>query len=192
LVSRKLRLFRFSELLHQTIGSFVAAHSRILTRPPLALLAGFLGCAHQVTQESAVRTVNPILALGVNISASTALDPERPDRVRARAFVGNSSEHPVRLYVGSCPLVVRAYAGAEASASPTWNSLDAPRLCKSFRHAIELGPGESESLEATFLTHTTSGDRLREGQYTFTVSVRFLDPEFTTPEYPAGQLVLSH
>lgn len=170
----------------------MAAHSRILTRAPLALLAGFLGCVHQVTQESAVRAVNPILAQGVNVTGSIALDPEGPDRVRARAFLANSGDHPVRLHVGSCPLVVRAYTRPEASGSPTWTSLDVPRVCKSFRRAIELEPGESQSLEATFLMRTISGDRLREGQYTFTVSVRFLDPEFTTPEYPAGQLVLSH
>jgi len=170
----------------------VAAHSRILTRTPLALLAGFLGCVHQVTQESAVRTVNPILALGVTITASIALDRDGLDRVSARAFVANSGDHPVRLHVGSCPLIVRAYTRPEASGSPTWSSLDAPRGCKAFRHAIELRPGESQSLDATFLMRTKLGDRLREGQYTFTVSVIFLDPEFTTPEYPAGQLALSH
>jgi hypothetical protein len=170
----------------------VAAHSRILTRAPLALLAGFLGCVHQVTQQSVVRAVNPILALGVNVTASIALEPEGPDWVRARAFVANSGDHPVRLSVGSCPLIVRAYTRPEASGSPTWSSLDAPRGCKAFRHPIELAPGESQSLDATFLMRTKLGDKLREGQYTFTVSVRFLDPEFTTPEYPAGQLVLSH
>jgi hypothetical protein len=89
-------------------------------------------------------------------------------------------------------LIVRAYTRPEASGSPTWSSLDAPRGCKAFRHPIELAPGESQSLDATFLMRTKLGDKLREGQYTFTVSVRFLDPEFTTPEYPAGQLVLSH
>jgi len=147
---------------------------------------------HQVSQESEARAVNPLLAHGVNITASISLDAEAPDRVRARAFVANSGDHPVRLHVGSCPLVVRAYTRPDASGSLTWSSLDAPRVCKSFRHAIELGSGESERFEATFLMHTISGDKLREGQYTFTVSVRFLDPEFTTPEYPAGQLVLSH
>ncbi|MGI8401611.1 MAG: hypothetical protein ACR2NS_08440 [Gemmatimonadaceae bacterium] len=169
----------------------MAAHSPILTRAPLALLAGFLGCMHQVTQESAVRAVNPILAQGVNITASIAFDREGSDFVRARAFVANSGDHPVRLHVGSCPLVVRAYTRPEASGSPAWSSLDRPRVCKAFRHAIELGSGESQTLEAIFLVRTIQGDKLREGQYTFTVSVRFLDPEFTTPEYAAGQLALS-
>lgn len=172
-------------------ASFLGSSSRILTRAPLALLAGLLGCVHQVTQEPAVCTLNPMQALGVNITASIALDRESFDLVRARALVVNISDHPVRLHVGSCPLVVRAYTRTDASGSPTWSSLDVPRLCKSFRHAIELGPGESQSLEAGFLMHRILGDKLREGQYTFTVSVRFLDPEFATPEYPAGQLVLS-
>jgi len=169
----------------------VVAHSRIVTRAPLALLAGFLGCVHHAKQESAVPAVNPILAQGVNVTGSIALDSLAPDRLRARALVANSGDHPVRLHVGSCPLIVRAYTGPESSAPPTWNSLDMPRLCKSFRHAIELSPGESETLEAAFLMRNRVGDRLGEGEYTFTVSVIFLDPEFTTPEYPAGQLVLS-
>ena len=172
-------------------ASFLCRSSRILTRAPLALLAGLLGCVHQVAQEPAVCTVNPMQALGVNISASIALDRESPDLVRARALVANSGDHPVRLYVGSCPLVVRAYTRHEASESTGWSSAGAPRLCKSFRHAIELAPGESQSLEAAFLARTILGDKLREGQYTFTVSVRFLDPAFTTPEYLAGELVLS-
>ena len=180
------------KLLHQTAGSLVAAHSRLLTRAPLALLAASLGCMHQMTQESAVPAVNPILAQGVNVTASIAVDRDGPDRVSARAFVANSGDHPVRLSVGSCPLIVRAYTRPEASGSPTWSSLDAPRGCKAFRHPIELAPGESQSLEETFLMRTKLGDRLRAGQYTFTVSVIFLDPEFTTLEYPAGQLVLSH
>jgi hypothetical protein len=170
----------------------VAAHSRIRTRASLALLDGLLGCVHKVAQESAATAVNPILAQGVNITGTIALERGTPDLVRARAFVANSGDHPVRLYVGSCPLIVRAYTRPEASGSPTWSSLDVPRGCKSFRHAIELAPGESQSLETTILVRTILGDKLREGDYTFTVSVRFLDPEFTTPEYPAGRLVLSH
>jgi hypothetical protein len=147
---------------------------------------------HQVAQESAVPAVNPILAQSVDITGSVALDPGGPDPVRARAFVANNGDHPVRLSVGSCPLIVRAYTRPEASGSPTWSSLDMPRGCKAFRHPIELAAGESESLDETFLMRTKSGDRLREGQYTFTVSVIFLDPQFTTPEYPAGQLFISH
>jgi hypothetical protein len=170
----------------------VAAHSRIVKRAPLALLAASLACMHQVTQESAVPAVNPILTQGVNVTGSIALDSGAPDRVRARAFIANTGNNPVRLAVGSCPLVVRAYTRPEASGSPAWSSLDVPRGCKSFRHAIELGPGESQTLEMIFLMHTISGDGLGAGQYTFTVSVRFLDPEFTTREYPAGQVVLSH
>lgn len=170
----------------------MAANSRLLTRAPLALLIAFLGCMHQVTQESAVPAVNSILAQGVNVTVSIALDSAAPDRVRARAFVANKGDHPVRLAVGSCPLIVRAYTRPEAPGSPTWNSLEAPRICKAYRHRIELRPGESQTLDATVLMRTRSGDRVREGRYTFTVSVHFLDPEFTTPEYPAGQLVLSH
>lgn len=170
----------------------MAAHSRIRTRASLALLAGLLGCAYKVAQQSAAAPVNPILALGVNITGSIAPDRGIPDLVRARACVANSGDHPVRLYVGSCPLIVRAYTSPEASGSPAWSSLDVPRGCKSFRHAIELRPGESQSLEMIFLMHTISGGSLGKGRHTFTVSVRFLDPEFTTPEYPAGHLVLSH
>jgi hypothetical protein len=173
-------------------ASFLGSPSRILTRAPLALLAGLLGCVHQVTQEPAVRTVNPLLAQGVNVTGSIAPDSESPDLVRARAVVANNGDHPVRLSVGSCPLIVRAYMRPEASGSPTWSSLDTPRGCKSFRHPIPLAPGESQRLDETFLIRTKLGDRLREGQYTFTLSVRFLDPDFTTPEYPAGQVVLSH
>ena len=167
----------------------MAAHSRILTRAPLALLAAC--CMHQVTQEAAVPAVNPILAQRVNITGSVALDPRGPDLVRARAFVANNGDHPVRLSVGSCPLIVRAYTRPEASGSPMWSSLDTPRGCKSFRHPIELAPGQSETLDETFLMRTKSGGRLRQGQHAFTVSVIFLDPQFTTPEYPAGQLYLS-
>jgi hypothetical protein len=96
-------------------ASFLGSPSRILTRAPLALLAGLLGCVHQVTQEPAVRTVNPLLAQGVNVTGSIAPDSESPDLVRARAVVANNGDHPVRLSVGSCPLIVRAYMRPEAS-----------------------------------------------------------------------------
>jgi hypothetical protein len=171
--------------------SLVAAHSRIFTRVPLALLTAYLGCVQHVTQESAVPAVNPILAQGVNVTGSITLDNDSPDLVRARAVVANNGDHPVRLSVGSCPLIVRAYTRPEVSGAPTWTSLDTPRGCKAFRHPIALAPGESQSLDETFLVRTKSGDRLKEGLYTFTLSVRFLDPEFTTPEYPAGQVFLT-
>jgi hypothetical protein len=56
------------------------------------------------------------------------------------------------------------------------------------RRRIRIAPGATWTLQDGFRVSRMAGAGF--GRYAFTVAVRFLEPNVTTPEYPAGELVL--
>lgn len=167
-----------------------SSHSRLVARGLQALLGASLGCVQQAAPEPGTSRVSRVLEPSIRITALATLDDRDASMLRARSIISNAGGQPVRLIVGGCPLLVRAYTQPDASGSPAWSTLGADMVCKSIRRYIDLAADESRSVETIVPVSNILGDTLKEGRYTFTVTVRFIDPEFTTPEYPAGTLTL--
>jgi hypothetical protein len=62
------------------------------------------------------------------------------------------------------------------------------RACPRVRRHMKIAPGATSTLQDGFRVSRMVGAGF--GRYAFTVAVRFLKPEVTTPEYSAGELLL--
>jgi hypothetical protein len=145
---------------------------------------------------------------GVSIAAAVEFARHDRDVIWSLAHVANHGRDTVRLEVGGCPLVTRAYRGEPSGGLPVWSSAaigvpagdsasrrsarrstrQTTRACPRVRRHIKIAPGATWTLQDGFRVSRMAGAGF--GRYAFTVAVRFLEPNVTTPEYSAGELVL--
>lgn len=110
--------------------------------------------------------------------------------VRARPRLVNSGPDTARFAVGGCALVLHAYAAHARDRLPVWTSAHVHRPCPDVRRTWGLAPGDSAVLEESYSLDVISSSGLGPGRYAFAVSIGFLEPATTSPEYPAGTLAI--
>lgn len=106
--------------------------------------------------------------------------------VHAKATLINRGQNVARFSVGGCPLAIRAYSGDPRQEGLVWSSSEVQRACPDVLRRFQIAPGDSAVLEDAVTINAPSGSRLGAGRFAFTVSINFLEPEATSPEYLAG------
>lgn len=160
-------------------------------RPALLIILRFgalvfpMACA---ARAAAIPTTIP----GVRFEAAVDHDQVGPSRrfVRARAKLMNGGRDTARFAVWGCVLNLHAYAPDRRNGPPVWSSARAHRACPDVRRRWGLAPGDSAVFEESFAVDATARTGPAPGRYTFAVSIMFLEPSTTSPEYPAGSLTI--
>ncbi len=111
--------------------------------------------------------------------------------IRATAKLTNRGGDSTRFTLATCPLVIHAYAGDAGQRRLAWTSTQVHHVCPDVLRRFQLAPGDSAVVEDTYAVDTASATGLGAGRYMFSVSIIFLDPSATSPEYPAGTLLIS-
>lgn len=144
-----------------------------------------MACA---ARAAAIPTTIP----GVRFEAAVDHDRAGPSRrfVRARATLMNAGRDTARVAVWGCVLNLHAYAPDERDGAPVWTSARAHRACPDVRRTLRVAPGHSAVFEESFAVDATARTGPPPGRYAFAVSMMFLEPATTSPEYPAGVLTI--
>ena len=102
----------------------------------------------------------------------------------------NDGRDTARFAVWGCVLNLHAYAPDQRDGPPVWSSAQARRACPDVRRRWAIAPGDSAVFEESFAVDTTARAGPPPGRYAFAVSIMFLEPSTTSPEYPAGSLTI--
>lgn len=134
----------------------------------------------------------PTIIPGLRFEAAVYQDQIGQARsfVRARAKLINRGDAITRFAVGGCVLDLHAYAPDRRDGAPVWTSTRARRACPDVRRRWGLAPGDSALFEESFQVDATARTGPAPGHYAFAVSIVFLEPATTSPEYPAGSLTV--
>lgn len=110
--------------------------------------------------------------------------------IRARAKVINPAGDTVRFAVGGCALTIHAYLSDGEDRLPVWSSDRVRHPCADVRRVFRVASGDSIVLEDAFSLDVVARTGLGPGTYGFGVSITFLEPGGTSPEYAAGALTI--
>jgi hypothetical protein len=159
-----------------------------------ALLSGLqAGCGAVRSQPVVGPPAQLALSPGLTLTAEVEPNESHPGWLRARVRIFNRAQNPVHLAIGDpkCEIVLRAYVRRSRSAARLVGSSEwgEERACAAMRFVdLDLAPGQTQTVEADYLLRRMMGGKPPAGEYSFTVAVRFIEPQLTTREIDAGVL----